>query len=147
MLETIEQKLVVKKTWILWVLLVLSIFFEGAFITLPLTLLILLIFYIMVQEPWVFALAFAAGFVLDIFSLNTLGLTSLFFLLFLGIIVLYQRKFEIMTTPFVLFASFVGSLVFLFVFHKEHIFPQTIISSLLAVILFVGLKWFCIKFH
>jgi len=63
-----------------------------------------------------FPAAFLTGAVLDILLLNPLGKTSLFLVVFLFIILLYDKKFDIQTFPFVFLASFIGSFVYFIAF-------------------------------
>lgn len=124
------------KTLFLCFAFLIAVFFEGAVISLPLVLDFILVYYIFERKAWIFALAFILGLILDIFHLRLLGLTSIFFVVFIFIITLYERKFEIKTTAFVLFFSFIGSLIFLFIFGYNYVLLQSIVSSLIAVVLF-----------
>lgn len=129
--------------FLLIILLFLAVFLEGIFSTLPLTLDVLLISYVVKRQSLdesglfsVFVLAFLLGVVLDIFSLRLLGLSSLFFIIFLFLIILYERKFEVETVPFIMFSSFLGSIFFLIIFGYKYVFLQAIVNSLVTVLLF-----------
>ncbi|MDO8658442.1 MAG: hypothetical protein Q7K55_06880 [Candidatus Levybacteria bacterium] len=114
----------------------IAVFFEGAVISVPLVLDFILVYYVFERKAWIFALAFILGLILDIFHLRLLGATSIFFAVFIFIITLYERKFEIKTTAFVLFFSFIGSLIFLFIFKYNYVLQQALISSLIAILIF-----------
>lgn len=123
----------------MWFILIFILFFlsflEGI-TTLPLVLIVLLCLYIVFKRPMLFALAFFTGLFLDLFLLRTLGQTSLFFLIFLILVLLYERKFEIRTVPFVFVASFLGSLFYLLTYGSDYVFAQALVSSVIAVLLF-----------
>ncbi|MBA3724131.1 MAG: hypothetical protein H0W89_04570 [Candidatus Levybacteria bacterium] len=93
------------------------------------------------RDAVVFVIAFIAGIFLDIFALRALGGTSIFLLLFVLLILLYQRKYEIYSYYFVMVASFIGASVFLVIFGYANIFTQAVISACMAVILFAGIKF------
>ncbi|MBI2622534.1 MAG: hypothetical protein HYW64_00340 [Candidatus Levybacteria bacterium] len=77
----------------------------GVLTTLPLAFILLVVFYALKRETWLFIAAFFAGVVLDVILVRTIGATSLFFVIFLFLEELYARKFETATFPFILFAS------------------------------------------
>ena len=127
----------------MWFILVLILFFLSilsAITTIPLVLIMLLCLTIVFKRSMLFALAFFYGLFLDLFLVRPLGQTSLFFLIFLIIVLLYERKFEIKTVPFVFFASFLGSLGYLLIYRYEHVLWQALASALIAALLFKGLK-------
>lgn len=84
------------------------LFLETGGFQLPLSLLFLLVFFAVTKSERAFLLAFFIGLLLDTLLIRTLGLTSLFFVVFLFLIHLYERKYEIKTLPFVLIALFFG---------------------------------------
>jgi cell shape-determining protein MreD len=121
---------------ILLILLSLAVLLEGSITTLPLTLVCLLCLTIIKRDDKVFIAAFIAGLFLDIFALRQVGGTSIFFLLFVFLLLLYQRKYEIYSTPFVLVATFMGSALFLFTFGYGNVLGQAVLSTLIAGVLF-----------
>lgn len=122
------------------ILLIIAIFLEGSVISLPLVLVFLLCLAIWKRDGIAFPIAFAAGLLLDILVVRTIGMSSLFFVVFVFLIFLYQRKYEINSYPFVAFAAFFGSIVFLLIFGYRGWFWQSLISSLIASILFMILR-------
>jgi hypothetical protein len=108
----------------------------GAIATFPFALISLLSLTILFRRSWVFPLAFSTGLFLDISQVRPLGASSIFFIVFIFMLFLYARKFEIQTMPFVIFSSFLGSLGYLLVFSYNHVFEQALLSSLIAVLLF-----------
>ena len=125
---------------ILLFFLILTLFLEGTVTTLPLVLLCLLVWSILRQDIHVFVAAFFAGLALDIFAVRLLGSTSLFFLIFIFLILLYQKKYEINSYPFMLVSSFFGSVGFLVLFGYAHVFEQALLSSMIAVGIFAGFR-------
>ncbi len=60
----------------------------------PLTLLVVIFFGVWKRQHWVFLLALVAGIACDALLFRPLGTSSLFFLLTVGVLFLYRRKFE-----------------------------------------------------
>ena len=108
---------------------------EGSLLSFPLVFVLLLTSAIKRRENWILPLAFAAGLILDSLYLRPLGVTSLFFLLFLFAIFTYGRKFEIDNLTFVFISSFLGSMIFLLVFGESQILLKSFLSSVLSLIL------------
>lgn len=130
--------------FILIIMLLASIGF-GAITTLPAPLILLLCYAVVFKRSWVFALAFFTGLFLDIIFVRILGQTSTSFLIFIFIVFLYERKFEIQSKPFVFFAAFLGSIGYLLVFGYNHVLEQSLASSLIAVLLFNRLNKFKVQ--
>ena len=126
-------------------LLIIFIFLEGTVTTVPLVLSYLLCLTILKRDAVVFPIAFGAGLLLDLLTARTLGLSSLVLILFVFLILLYQRKYEIDSYLFVFSASFVGSSIFLLFFGYGGWFVSSLINSIIAGILFTGLKFVLIK--
>ena len=122
---------------LLIVLFFLAFLLEATVTTLPLVLLALLCLAVARRKSWVFSLAFISGILLDILLVRTVGITSLLFLIFLFIILLYERKYEIRTLPFVVISSFVGTLLYGMVFSLPFLFLQAVLSSIVTSIVFV----------
>ncbi|MDP3726861.1 MAG: hypothetical protein Q8Q96_00930 [bacterium] len=130
---------------IFWLLLFLAVFSE-VLTTLPLAFILLVVFYALKRETWLFIAAFFAGILLDLILVRTIGTSSLFFVIFLFVEEIYGRKFETQTLPFVLLAAFIGSIFYLLIFHfmilgQTLIFQQSIVTSMLALGVFKLLKY------
>lgn len=108
----------------------------GTLTTIPMIVAVIICFTVVFKNPWVFIAAILGGLFTDIFFLRTLGSTSLFLVIFVFMIFLYQRRFEIQTMPFVFIGTFLGSVIYLKIFGYDQIFLQSIASSLLAIFLF-----------
>ncbi len=122
--------------WFLIILILLSVFLQASVTTLPLVLLLFLNAAVVAKKTWVFPAAFLTGAVLDILLLNPMGKTSLFLVIFLFIVLLYDKKFDIQTFPFVFLASFIGSFVYFIAFHISNVFAQALTSTSIAALSF-----------
>ena len=121
---------------ILLLALVIAILLEATVISLSLSFIMLLCYSILNRTGKVFISAFVTGLVLDLFLIRPLGSTALFFMIFFSFVLLYQRKYEIRTYPFVLVSSFMGSYLYLFILDNAQ-FLQAVISTFLALIIFM----------
>jgi cell shape-determining protein MreD len=120
-----------------WLLFILALLLEGVLTTLPLTLVFLLTYIILRKEESIFLIAFVAGIILDMQALRPLGQSSIVLILILFTVLLYERKYEIRSLPFIIFATFFASLLYVFVFGYSHIFWQASICTTIALISFL----------
>jgi len=120
--------------------LLTAIFLESALMSLPLTLVVLLFAAIYTRDSLIFLLAFLAGLILDIFSLRTLGISSLYFVTFVFVIFLYQKKFETGTLQFLAIFAFLGSILYLIFLGTSQVFIHSILATILATISFLFYK-------
>lgn len=116
--------------------LIIAEVFESGVITLPLTLLILLFASVVTRSNNIFGLAFLSGLALDLLSFRTIGMSSIYFVCFVFLIFLYQKKFEIETIYFVAAFSFLGSLGYLFLTGSGSILTQTFFITLITILSF-----------
>lgn len=120
-----------------WIpILLLAIILEGSLTFLPLVFLVLLVLAVKEKESWIFSAAFFAGIILDVFYLKTVGTTSIFFLSFLFLLLLYQRKFEIATYTFIAVSSFLGSFIFMIILGINTPFMEALASVFIGLLLF-----------
>jgi cell shape-determining protein MreD len=119
-----------------WFVFFIVVIAEGVLTTLPLTLVFLLCLTVMKRQEWIFLLAFLAGMLLDIFTFRAVGMTSLFFVTYIFLLLIYQRKYETATMPFVVIASFFGSICYLLLIGMASFWLQSIISTLIAALAF-----------
>lgn len=117
-----------------------ALILEVSFTTLPIVFLTLFIIYIFQKKANVFFFAFLFGILLDIFSVRAIGQTGIFFLAFLFLVALYEKKFETETIPFAFAFSFLGSFIYLLFFNYTNVFLQALASSLFATLAFVTYK-------
>lgn len=127
---------------VLGIFILLSVLLEGIVTTLPLTIVGLICFTVMRRDTSVFLPAFLAGLAIDIFRVEHVGMTSIFYIIFLFLILLYKKKYEIYSSPFILMATFFGTFFFLLIFKSEGIMIQSIVNAILAVVLFTILRYF-----
>lgn len=123
---------------ILFVLLFIASFFlETTVTTIPLTFLLILLLTLTYRNYWLFIIGFLTGILLDAVSFRSLGLSSVFFVFFIFIVLTYQKKFEIFTLPFVFAASLLGSLGYLALTKPTGgIFLESICGSIIGIVLF-----------
>ncbi len=123
--------------WVIVILIIILTLLQGSVTTLPLIILFFLNAAVVTKKNWIFPASFLTGLVIDIFLLNTMGKTSLFLLIFLFVVLLYDKKFDIQTFPFVFLASFIGSLIYLAtISHAPNIFIQAASSAIISIFLF-----------
>lgn len=126
-----------------FLIFLISFLLEITVTTLPLVFLTLLSVSVLNKREWVFALAFALGIVLDIFSFRLIGVSSIFFLTFIFLVFLYQKKFEIATKYFIFIASFIGSFAYLLLFFANNlIILEAILSAIIGTVIFSLLQRF-----
>lgn len=122
--------------------LIIAGILESSITTLPLTLLILIFAGVVTRSNNIFGLAFLSGLALDLLSFRTIGLSSIYFVSFIFVIFLYQKKFEIETLYFIVIFSFLGSLGFLILIGTSNFFIQSVFSALLSSLSFFVLGIF-----
>lgn len=115
-------------------LLILAIL-EGSVISFPFVFLFLIFFSLRNRTPWVFIFAFLGGILLDSFYLRTIGFTSVFFLIFIFGVLLYERKFEIGSSFFLFASVLLGSFLYFSIFHGSLVWQKTLITLIFAGIL------------
>jgi len=108
---------------------------QVSLISFPLVFLALLTIAIKSKKNWIFPLAFIFGVILDSFYLKTLGTTSIFFLIFLFAVFMYERKFEVDSLSFIFISSFLGSMILFVILGETNILLKSAITSLLAIFL------------
>ena len=117
--------------------LVFALILESSITTLPLVLIVLLVFTLIYKKNSIFLFAFLFGIIFDILSFRTIGLSSIFLSVILFFVLIYQSKFEIATNNFVLISSFFGSLGFLiFLGYNNNVILQAVVGSFLGLVLF-----------
>ena len=121
-------------------LVVIALILEGSLTSLPLVLLSLLLFRVIMKGNNGFLLAFLAGIILDVFLLRPLGQTSVYFLVVLFIIGMYEKKFEVNSLPFLALATFVTAYLYLIIFPAPASIIQAVSITFLAGFLYVILR-------
>ena len=119
-------------------LIILLAFFiiEAFFTTVPLVYVFLLTFFIRTKSVVVFFLAFFLGILLDILSLRPYGQTSMTYLFVFFLVLLYERKYELITIHFVFLSSFFGALILLFLNGYSSLFIQSVLTAIIGIVFF-----------
>lgn len=125
----------------------LSIVLESTFVQLPLALVFLLIIFVKRKTTGVFEAAFIIGIILDIFIMRRVGLTSLFFTVFIFLVSLYDRKYEIHTFIFVVVSSFIGAFTYFLIFERQILLWPTFMTAIIGGSIFVLLKSKILNFN
>ncbi len=118
----------------------IAVLIESTVLSVPLTICSLLVLYILYRQSLLFGIAFISGLFLDILLVRTIGVSSMFFVVAIFIVFLYERKFETQTLPFVLFSSFIGSIVYMLVFGYGFLIFQGLVSAVITTCVFVIIK-------
>jgi cell shape-determining protein MreD len=121
--------------------LFISILLEATILKLPLAFILLLCYSVLKRTEKVFLSAFFAGLLLDIFTLRSPGISSIFFLLFFAFVLLYQRKYEIKSYPFMLVSSFAGVYLYSIIFDLRSPFILAGTGTVIALAIFTLGKW------
>ena len=116
--------------------LLLALLIEGSATTLPLTFIVLIVYTILKRDERILIVGFIVGLILDILTLNTLGITSLFFVLFLSLVLLYEKKLEITSIYYLVLFSFSGALVNSYLKHSDNLLLISTLSAFIAVLIF-----------
>lgn len=123
-----------------WVLLTVALFIgavvEALVIQLPFVMLLLLLAFMFSRKQWVVFLSIPAGILLDSLTFRTLGQSSIFFAIFLGIFFAYEKKFEVNSVGFMIFATLMGTLSYLLIFGSQYLIIQTILSLSCGLVFF-----------
>ncbi len=122
------------------ILLTIGLIFESSITTIPLTIPLLVVATVIFRDYTVFLLAFIFGILLDIILFKTVGLTSLFLVLLVFLILAYEKKFEINTKYFIALSTFLSSFFFLILSQRGNVILQSAISIAVAITLFEIIK-------
>lgn len=115
---------------------------EGIYLSFYLVLPFLIVYALVKREGTVFIFAFLSGLLLDLLSARPLGVTSLFFVSYLFMLYLYQKKYEITSLMFVFLASLVGCLLYGLLFPVPNLTQRVILGSISALVLYIISKYF-----
>ena len=118
------------------IILALTILLEASSATIPLTLILLLIYAVYKNDLNVLFLGFFSGIFLDIVRLETVGVTPLYFVLLLSLALMYKRKFETESSYYILIFSFSGVLLFSVLKGLNAPFIYAVLSAILAFLIY-----------
>ncbi|HUD44000.1 MAG TPA: hypothetical protein VMR41_00470 [Patescibacteria group bacterium] len=130
------------RQYIFLVILCLFTFIEGTVTTMPLVLALLIAYAVCTQKEDVYFLAFISGLLIDLFQSRVVGVTSVFFLCSVFLVLLYQRKYEIASYPFIGLSALLLSFFYLLIYIRTDIIPQVILSAGFAELCFLLMRKF-----
>jgi cell shape-determining protein MreD len=105
--------------------------------SLPLTLLLLIVLSLVVSPRLLFLLAFVFGILLDTLLIREIGQTSLFFVVVCWFLFMNERTFVRVTYPFVLFISISSVFFYLVVYGSQNALLTIILSVIIVLLLFM----------
>ncbi len=119
------------------VLLFLAFSLEITLTSIPLVFILLVAFVPFYRNNFMFFLAFLFGLLLDFFAFRDVGISSIFFVSFIFLMLLYQSKLEISTNYFVFIATFLGSFLYIFIFSFQgYIILEALTSAVFGILIF-----------
>lgn len=126
------------------VLLLLSLSLQAEVTILPIAFVVLLVWTIEKKSILPLFLTLVIGLFLDIVFLRILGSTSMYFLLILLLVFLYEKKFEVASIPFIVLVSFFATFFYFAIFFQLFLPFQAVVCAGFALILFLGMRYFSI---
>lgn len=118
------------KRALFWFTVLLLVFLEGTFSSVPLFLDGIILGYVFTKDTYIVWGACVGGIILDILLFQTLGISSIFFLCILFVFLLYEKKFEIKTVPFVFVSTFLSTILFFQFFGERIFFTQSLVNAI-----------------
>lgn len=128
------------RLYIFYVIFCIIILIEGIITTMPLVLSLLIAYAVSVRRDDVFLLAFVSGIMLDLTQGRMVGETSLFLLCSVYLVLMYKRKYEIASYPFVFLSSLFLSYIYLYIFIHNDIYVQVAASTIVSLVSFSVLR-------
>lgn len=116
-------------------ILFLALILQGSLLSFPLVFVFLTNMAIKGRKISILPLAFFLGLILDSLYLRTLGMTSIFFLVFLFGLFTYERKFEIDNLSFIFVSSFLGSMALFLVLGDSSVLTKSVLVAVFTVII------------
>lgn len=123
-------------------LFLLSLFLEGTYLSIPFFIASVVLTAVLFRSQAMIVSVFLLGVLYDVITFSHLGKTSMFCLLLVFLISLYERKFETKTVPFVFFMSIVAVSSYLLIFGSYSFLVQLLLSVLYATGVFIVLDTF-----
>lgn len=116
--------------------LITALFLQAYFLALPLVMGAIVITAILFPKWWIFLVAVFLGATLDVLTFHQVGLSSIFFVISLGGIFLYSRKFEIQNPLFVCISIFLTCLMYGAFFIQKYSFWGALVCSILMTVVY-----------
>lgn len=117
--------------------LLVATLFEMTVVTMSIVLIVLLLFFLQKKEAYVLTGAILAGLLLDASAVRAIGISSIFLTGFLLVVLLYERKYETDSIPFVFFAAFFGSFAYCVLIGYGAQFIQAFVTGVVAVACYI----------
>lgn len=114
--------------------LIITVLVQSVFLSWPFFIPILLLFFILTKSSNVFLIAFVIGILQDILLLSPIGLTSAYLIIFLFVVSLYFRKFEIRSPYFIFISAFLGCALYLFITSSSFLIYKSLIMGGFSII-------------
>jgi cell shape-determining protein MreD len=132
----IGNRKIVFTEYIIVLLFLLALLLESTITRLPLSLVLLLIFFVHRKSSGIFIMAFFLGMLVDILTVRRVGMSSLFFVVFIFLVYLYDRKYEIDTMQFAMIATAVASTIYISLYSSNNLFLQVIVCTAMGGLTF-----------
>lgn len=127
------------RNFLFWVFVLVVSVLQASFLTIPVCLAFIIVYATFRRSAAPLFLAFVAGLVIDIFTVQTIGKTSLFFVAVSFLVIWYGGKFETNSPYFVTIATFFSCLVFMiFLGYNNAILGSLVCSAISFVAFIVG---------
>lgn len=124
--------------------LFLLVLLESSWTFFPLTIIFLIALFASTKEEAVLIAAFLFGLLLDILTLRAWGISSLFFLIVLLLLFLYEKKFETSSALFIGIYSMLVVLVYFVIFTGQFLPIESFFAAVFATGFFLFFrKFFC----
>lgn len=122
------------------ILLFFSILFARFYPNFLFVISLLILFFIFLNKIFIFFLSFLTGILIDSLSFSFLGERSIYFLIILFLVFLYQKKFEVKNFWFVTISCFMGLLFYNLIFYFKFYFLFDLIVGFLSGFIFLILN-------
>lgn len=113
----------------------LAVILEITVIKIPLSLILLLVLFVRNKTPVIFFLALIVGAILDLSRVQVIGLTSIYFLIVIFLVFLYDKKYEIDTLSFIVISSVIISAINAFIYDMP-VLTHVFLSLILGIFLY-----------
>ena len=127
------------KYFFLVIFLLLVVFLETYYFSVPLTMSAVIVAAILFPRWWIFLVTVLLGILLDSLTFQRIGGSSLVFSICLGLVYLYSRKYEVQNPFFVGVSVFLSSLLYAAIFIQKYSFWGALVCSVLMTGIYIGI--------
>lgn len=114
----------------------ITLFLQSTLVTWPLVLVAIIVFFVLTGRISIFGIACLIGIITDLVTFQSLGVSSIYFVLMCGVIFLYQRKYEIRSPVFVFLSTFFFSFFYGVLLIRNASIQSALITSCIALGIF-----------